>query len=407
MILNNDVAKKLKEDFPIFKNQKNLVYLDNGATTQKPNQVINAIKEFYEKYNANVARGFYKQSLVAMAQYQNARRIVAKFINAEAEEIIFTHNATDSINSVAYAIESLIPEGKDEIVITEMEHHSNLIPWQQLALRKGMKLKYIKVRDDFTLDLEDAMKKITNKTAIVSLTHVSNSLGTINPVSEIVKIAKSKGALTLVDSTQAVPHMKVDVKEIDSDFLVFSGHKMLAPTGIGVLYGKREILEKMQPFNFGGGMIKSVSLDSSEWAEIPEKFEAGTPNIASVIALAKAITYIDKIGVDNIHRWESELMKYLIESLKKVGDIIFYNAGLKNSSGILSFNIKGIHAHDVASMLDNYGIAVRAGHHCCMPLMKRFEIPGTVRASFYFYNTYEDIDKLVEAVKKTKEKFGK
>ncbi len=407
MILNNDVAKKLKEDFPIFKNQKNLVYLDNGATTQKPNQVIKTISGFYEKYNANVARGFYKQAEVAMEQYQNARKVVANFINALPEEIIFTHNATDSINSIAYAIESVIPKGKDEIVITEMEHHSNLIPWQQLALRKNMKLKYIKVRDDFTLDLEDAMQKITKKTAIVSLTHISNSLGTINPVSEIVKIAKSRGALTLVDATQSVPHMKVDVKEIDSDFLIFSGHKMLAPTGVGVIYGKKELLEKMQPFNFGGGMIKSVSQDSSQWAEIPEKFEAGTPNIAGVIALAEAISYIDKIGVDNIHRWESELMKYLIENLKKVGDIIFYNAGLKNSSGILSFNIKGIHAHDTAEILDSYNIAVRAGHHCTMPLMKRFEIPGTVRASFYFYNTYEDIDRLVSAVKKTKEKFGK
>ncbi|MBI2043260.1 cysteine desulfurase [Candidatus Pacearchaeota archaeon] len=407
MIINNDVAKKLKKDFPIFKNNPKLIYLDNGATTQKPNRVINTIKEFYEKYNANVARGFYKQSQIAMEQYQNARRIVAKFINAEAEEIIFTHNATDSINSVAYAIESIIPEGRDEIVLTEMEHHSNLIPWQQLAFRSGFKLKFIKIKDDFTLDLQDAQEKITKKTAIVSLTHVSNSLGTINPVEEIVKIAKSLGVLTLIDATQSVPHMKVDVGKIGSDFLVFSGHKMLGPTGVGVLYGKRELLEKMQPFNFGGGMIKSVSKESSEFADLPEKFEAGTPNIAGAVALAEAITYIDKIGVDNIHRWESELMKYLIESLKKVGDIVLYNVGLKNTSGILSFNIKGIHAHDVASILDSYDVAVRAGHHCCMPLMKRLGIPGTVRASFYFYNTYEDIDKFVEAVKKTKEKFGR
>ena len=407
MKLNNEVANKLRNDFPIFKNQKNFVYLDNGATTQKPNQVINTIKEFYEKYNANVARGFYKQAEMAMEQYQNARKIVAKFINALPEEIIFTHNATDSINSIAYAIESLIPKGKDEIVLTEMEHHSNLIPWQQLALRKNMKLKFIKIRDDFTLDLQDAMEKITKKTAIVSLTHVSNSLGTINPVEEIVKIAKSRGSLTLVDATQSVPHMKVDVREIATDFLVFSGHKMLAPTGVGVLYGKREILARLPPFNFGGGMIKSVSQESAEWADIPEKFEAGTPNIAGAVALAQAIIYLDKIGVDNIHRWESELMKYLIESLKKVGDIILYNAGLKNSTGILSFNIKGIHPHDVASMLDNYGVAVRAGHHCCMPLMKRLGISGTVRASLYFYNTYEDIDKFILALEKIKEKLGK
>ena len=407
MKLNNQTAKKLKQDFPIFKNNPKLIYLDNGATTQKPRQVINAIKEFYEKYNANVARGFYKQAERAMEQYQNARKIVAGFINAHPEEIIFTNNTTDSINSLAYAIESMIPEGKNEIVLTEMEHHSNLIPWQQLALRKNMQLKFIKIRDNFTLDLEDAMQKITKKTAIVSLTHVSNSLGTINPVEEIVKIAKSRGSLTLVDATQSVPHMKVDVKEMDSDFLVFSGHKMLAPTGGGVLYGKKEILARLPPFNFGGGMIKSVSKESAEWADIPEKFEAGTPNIASAVALAQAITYLDKIGIDNIHRWESELMKYLIESLKKVGDIVLYSAGLKNSSGILSFNIKGIHPHDVASILDSYDIAVRAGHHCCMPLMKRLGISGTVRASLYFYNTYEDIDKFISAVEKTKEKFGK
>jgi len=407
MILNNDAAKKLKNDFPIFKNQKDLIYLDNGATTQKPKSVIDKISYFYENSNANVFRGIYKNSLVATEAYEKAREIIAKFINADTEEIIFTNNSTDSINSLSYAIDALIPEEKDEIVLTEMEHHSNLIPWQQLAMRKNMKLKFIKLKSDFTLDLDDALEKITEKTAIVSVTHISNALGTINPVSEIAKIAKKNSAIFVVDATQSVPHIKVDVKEIDCDFLAFSGHKMLAPTGIGVLYGKKNLLEKISPFRFGGGMIKSVSQKTAEWAEIPQKFEAGTSNIAGAISLGESVNYLNKIGMKNVESWEQKLVKYLIEKLKKINGVEIYNPGMGKTSGILSFNISGIHAHDVASLMDDFGIAVRAGHHCCMPLMKSLGLQGTVRVSFYFYNTFEDIDKLIEAIKKIMEKFGK
>ncbi len=417
MDFNNETAKKLKADFPIFSNHKDLVYLDNGATTQKPRQVIEKIKEFYENYNANASRGVYSISEKATEQYAKARETIANFINADSDEIILTKNTTDSLNSLAYAIDSIIPKGKDEIVLTEMEHHSNLIPWQQLAKRKSeiftfpggkrknMKLKFIKIKSDFTLDIEDAKEKITSKTAIVSLTHVSNALGTINPIKEIIILAKEKNALSVIDATQSVPHMTVNVKDLGCDFLVFSGHKMLGPTGIGILYGKKGLLENLSPFDFGGGMIKSVSLDSAEWAEIPEKFEAGTVNIADAVALAEAIRYLEKIGMKNIEHWEKELMKYSLEKLRKLDYVEIYNPGLEKTSGILSFNIKGVHPHDAASMFDEYGIAIRAGHHCCMPLMKKLGISGTIRASFYLYNTFEDVDKLVEAIKKIKEKF--
>ena len=416
-MIDNETAKNLKLDFPIFKNNPKLIYLDNGATTQKPKQVIEKIKEFYENFNANASRGLYGISEKTTTLYSNARKIVADFIGAKSEEIIFTKNTTDSLNSLAYVIENLIPNGKDEIVITEMEHHSNLIPWQQLAKRKSeismfpdgkrknWKLKFIKIKDDFSLDMEDAKEKINSKTAIVAFTHVSNALGTINLAKELVKLARENNALSVVDATQSVPHIKVDVKDLDCDFLVFSGHKMLGPTGIGVLYGKKNLLEKMPPFSFGGGMIKNVSFENSEFADLPEKFESGTQNIADVLGLAEAIKYLEKIGMDNIEKWEHELRNYLLIELDKIKGVEIYNP--KKSSGIVSMNIKGIHPHDIASMLDEDGIAVRAGHHCCMPLMKKLGLNGTIRVSFYIYNTFEDIDKFVEAVKKIKEKFGK
>jgi|TARA_Y100000034_G_scaffold55831_1_gene68376 cysteine desulfurase/selenocysteine lyase len=395
-----------KEDFPIFQNHKDLVYLDNASTTQKPKQVINAIKEFYETSNANIHRGIYKLSQKATEKYNDSRKIIAKFINASQKEIIFTKSTTEGINLLAYIIDSIIPKEKDEIVLTEMEHHSNLVPWQELAKRKNMKLKFIKVRDDFTLDMEDAKRKITNKTAILSVVHISNSLGTINPVKELIKIGKEKEAITIIDAAQSVPHMKVDVKNIDCDFLVFSGHKILGPLGIGVLYGKEHLLEKLQPFNFGGGMIKRVSLENAEWDSIPEKFEAGTQNIAGAVELAEAIKYIEEIGIENIEKKEKELMKYALEKIKDIKDIKIYNPGIENSAGILSFNLKNIHPHDIASLLDDYEIAIRAGHHCTMPLMKKLGISGTARASFYFYNTFEDIDKFVKALNKINEKFN-
>ncbi len=403
-IMDNESAKKLKEDFPIFKNNPKLVYLDNGATTQKPRQVIEAIKEFYENFNANASRGLYGISEKSTEKYANARKIVADFIGAKSEEIILTKNTTDSLNSLAYVIENLIPKEKDEIVLTEMEHHSNLIPWQQLAKRKNWKLRFIKIKNDFSLDIGDAEEKINDKTAIVAFTHVSNALGTINPVKELVKLARENNALSVVDATQSVPHMKVDVKDLNCDFLVFSGHKMLGPTGIGVLYGKKELLEKMPPFSFGGGMIKNVSYENSEFADLPEKFESGTQNIADALALAEAVKYLEEIGIANVEKWEKELRNYLLQGLEKIDGIEIYNQ--KNSSGIVSMNLNGIHPHDVASMLDDYGIAVRAGHHCCMPLMKKLGINGTIRVSFYIYNTHEDIDQFVDAIKKIKEKFG-
>tara|TARA_Y100000296_G_scaffold74291_1_gene92641 strand:+ start:326 stop:1552 length:1227 start_codon:yes stop_codon:yes gene_type:complete len=404
-MINNQTSKKLKKDFPIFKNNKNLIYLDNASTTQKPKQVINAIKEFYENSNANIHRGVYKLSQKATEKYENSKKTVAKFINSSPEEIIFTKSATEGINLLSYTLNSIIPKQKNEIVITEMEHHSNLIPWQQLAKRKKMKLKFIKVKDDFTLDMKDIKRKITNKTAILSIAHVSNSLGTINPVKELIKIAKKKNILTIIDAAQSVPHMKVDIKNLDCDFLVFSGHKMLGPLGIGVLYGKKHLLEKLEPFNFGGDMIKKVSLENAEWNSIPEKFEAGTQNIAGAIGLAEAIKYLQKIKIKNIEKREKELMKYALKKIKKINGIIIYNSE-KNTAGILSFNLKNIHSHDIASLLDDYEIAIRAGHHCTMPLMKKLGTSGTARISFYFYNTKEDIDKFVNALNKINKKFN-
>ncbi len=375
--------------------------MDNAATTQKPKQVLDAITKFYKSSNANIHRGVYSLSEEATELYENSRRIVAKFVNAKKEEIIFTKNTTDSINMLSYILDSIISKGKNEIVLTEMEHHSNLIPWQQLAKRKGWKLKFIKLNDDFTLDLEDAKSLISNKTAIVSVSHVSNSLGTVNPVEGIVKLSRKKGAISIIDAAQSAGHMKIDVKKLDCDFLAFSGHKMLAPFGIGVLYGKKNLLDKINPFEFGGGMIKKVSLNFAEFAETPQKFEAGTPNVAGAIALAKSIKYLENIGMNNIENWEKELTKYAVKKLNKVE--VYCNKD--NYSGIISINVNGIHPHDVASILNDFGVCVRAGHHCNMPLMKKLGISGTIRVSFYFYNTFEDIDKLIEGIKKVKEKF--
>ncbi|MFH1325382.1 MAG: SufS family cysteine desulfurase [archaeon] len=404
MQLNNKTAKQLKKDFPIFKNNRNLVYLDNSATTQKPKQVIEKIKEFYEKYNANVHRGVYKLSEKADEKYSEARKVVAEFVNASPEEIIFTKSSTDSLNLLSYTISSILSKGKDEILLTEMEHHSNLIPWQQLAKRKNMKLKFVKMKSDFTLDLEDAKRKITDKTAVFSFAHVSNVLGIVNPVEKLVKLAREKNIITIIDAAQSVPRMKTDIKKLDCDFLVFSGHKMLAPFGIGVLYGKKSLLEKLSPFQFGGGMIKNVSYETSDFADIPEKFEAGTQNIAGAIALAEAINYMDKKGINEIEKWEKTLTEYALKKLNEISGIEIYGRGF----GVISFTLNSIHPHDIATLLDSYGIAVRGGHHCAMPLMKTLKLDkGTVRISFYLYNTFEDIDKLIVALKKITERFGK
>ena len=406
MKIDNETAKKLKADFPIFKNKPNLVYLDNAATSQRPKQVINSVVNFYEKENANVGRGVYDLATGAMEKYNDARKIVAKFIGANPNEIIFTRNATDSINLLAHTISSIMPKNKNEILLTEMEHHSNLIPWQELAKRNKLKLKFVKIKKDFTLDLEDLKNKLSNKTAVLSLTMVSNVLGTINPVTEIVKLAKQKGVITVIDAAQAVQHMKVDVKKIGCDFLVFSSHKILGPMGLGVLYGRKELLEKLQPRDFGGGMIKKVGWDSTDFADVPEKFEAGTQNVAGAVGLAEAIRYIQKIGLNNIVDWERELVSYALDKLKSVKDIKIYSPGINKISSIISFNIQGIHPHDVAELLNRAGIAIRAGHQCAMPLMDVLGVKGGVcRSSFSFYNTFEDVDTLVSELKNIVNKF--
>ena len=398
-----------KKDFPIFKNNPELVYLDNASTTQKPKQVINSVKEFYETSNANIHRGIYDLSVKATKKYENARKEVAKFINANHKEIIFTSGTTESINFLSYTVDSIIKKEKNEILLTEMEHHSNLVPWQQLAKRKGMKLRFIKVKRNFTLDMEDAKNKITDKTAIISLAHVSNTLGTINPVKEIIGIAKkkSKDIITIVDAAQGVGHMKINVRSMGCDFLAFSGHKIYGPFGVGVLYGKKELLARILPFQFGGDMIKSVSFENAEWNAIPERFEAGTQNVAGAGAFGEAIKYIEKIGIEKINNYEEQITMYALDKLSNVKGMELYSPPYKISS-IISFNLKGIPSHDVASLLDDYKICIRAGHHCTMPLMKTLKIKqnGTARASFSFYNTKEDVDKLAEALNKINKRFN-
>ncbi len=407
MIINNKTAKKIRQDFPIFKNNKGLIYLDNAATSQKPRQVIKAVTDFYEKDNANTGRGLYTLSEKAIEDYDNARKTVAEFVNAFPNEIIFTKNTTESLNLLSYSLSSIIPNEKDEIVLTEMEHHSNLIPWQQLAKRNKMKLKIIRIKEDFTLDMEDAEQKITNKTAILSFTHVSNVTGTINNVKELINLGKEKGAITIIDAAQATSSIKIDVKHLECDFLAFSSHKIFGPTGIGVLYGKEEFLEKMPPFTFGGGMIKKVELGSAEWADIPEKFEAGTQNIAGAVGLGEAIRYLGKIGLENIAEWEMQLTNYALEKLKEVPQIKIYSPVANKNAGIISFGLGKIHPHDVSALLNEKGIAIRAGHCCAMPLMKKLGLPqGVSRISFSVFNTFEEIDKLVNVLKEIEAKLG-
>ena len=400
----NEIIK----DFPLLQNRK-ISYLDSGATTQKPVQVIETVDNFYENNNANPHRGAYSLSIEATEEYENTRTKIAKFINAKhREEIIFSKNATESLNLIAYSYGLDNLKKDDEIVISIMEHHSNLVPWQKVAKTTGAKLNYMYINDEFELSDEEIESKITDKTKIVGITHVSNVLGTINNVEKIIKYAHKKGAIVVVDASQSIPHMKIDVQKMEADFLVFSGHKMLAPLGIGVLYGKREILNKMNPFLMGGDMIEYVYEQDTTFAPLPNKFEAGTQNVEGVIGLGSAIDYIEKIGYDSISKIENDVVSYAREKLKELDFITLYMTPNKeNHQGVISFNINGVHPHDVASILDSNGVCVRSGNHCAQPLMRFLGIDSTCRASFYFYNTIEDVDKLVEALKKAYEMFRK
>lgn len=400
--------QEIKKDFPILE-KRDISYLDSGATTQKPNQVIDEIEKYYKNYNANPHRGAYSLSIEATEEYENTRTKIAKFINAKnREEIIFTKNATESLNLIAYSygLENLKKD--DEIVISIMEHHSNLVPWQNVAKTTGAKLNYMYINNEFELSDEEIESKITDKTKIVGITHVSNVLGTVNNVEKIIKCAHKKGAIVIVDGSQSIPHMKIDVQKMNSDFFVFSGHKMLAPLGIGVLYGKKEILNKMKPFLMGGDMIEYVYEQDTTFAPLPNKFEAGTQNVEGVIGLGAAIDYIEKIGYDNINKLETEIVDYARQELNKLDFITLYmTPNKKNHQGVISFNIKGVHPHDVASILDGNGVCVRSGNHCAQPLMRYLGIDSTCRASFYIYNTKEDVDRLVDALKKAYGMFEK
>ena len=398
----------IRDDFPILKN-RNIAYLDSGATTQKPKQVIKAIEDFYENYNANVHRGAYSLSTEASAIYEDTRTKIANFINAKhREEIIFSKNATESLNLIAYSYGLDKLKKDDEIVISIMEHHSNLVPCQKVAKQTDAKLNYMYINDEFEISDEEIENKITDKTKIVGITHVSNVLGTINNIKKIIKYAHKKGAIVIVDASQSIPHMKIDVQDLDCDFLVFSGHKMLAPLGIGVLYGKREILNDMTPFLMGGDMIEYVYEQNTTFAPLPNKFEAGTQNIEGVIGLGSAIDYINNFGYDNIQKIENDLLSYAREELSKLDFLTLYlTPNKENHSSVISFNINGVHPHDVASILDSEGVCVRSGNHCAQPLLRFLGIDSTCRASFYFYNTKEDVDRLVKALNKAYDMFKK
>ena len=397
-----------KKDFPIFDN-KNITYLDSGATTQKPKYVIDKIEEFYKNTNANPHRGAYGLSIEATEIYENTRKKIADFIGAKyAEEIIFSKNASESLNLLAYSYGLSNLKENDDVVISIMEHHSNLVPWQFVTKKTKSNLKYMYINKNFELSKEEIEEKITNKTKIVSITHISNVLGTINNVKEIIKYAHKKGAIVIVDASQSIPHMKIDVQDLDADFLVFSGHKMFAPLGIGVLYGKKELLNIMNPFLMGGDMIEYVYEQETTYASLPNKFEAGTQNVEGVIGLGAAIDYIQNIGYEKISNIEANLCKRAREELKKLDFVDLYmTPNEKNHSAVISFNIKGVHPHDVSSILDSCGVCIRSGNHCAQPLLRFMGIDSTCRVSFSIYNTEEDIDKLVFSLKKAYNMFEK
>ena len=408
----------VRKDFPIFertiRDGKRLVYLDSGATSQKPWAVINAESDFYSKHNAAVHRGAHQLAEEATDAYEGARAIVAEFLGAQDNEIIFTKSATESINAVAYAMGNAEPGNRfaltasDSIVVTEMEHHANLIPWQQLAKRTGAQLKWFKVNQDSRLDLSNIDQVITANTKVVALTHQSNVLGTINPLDAIVKRAHEVGAVVVLDACQSVPHMRVNVVELDVDFLAFSGHKSVGPTGVGILWGKSELLSELPPFLTGGSMVTSVTMESATWAEAPQKFEAGVPNMAQAVGLGAALKYLSNIGMDAIAEHERSLTGYALDKLLQIPGLRIVGPQDNVDRGAaLSFTIKDIHPHDVGQYVDSQGIAVRTGHHCAWPLTKIMNVPATTRASFYLYNDEQDVDALVEALLGAQKYFGK
>ncbi len=399
---------EIREDFPIFKN-KDIAYLDSGATTQKPIQVIKKIEDFYENSNANPHRGAYSLSIEATQIYDEARAKVAKFINAETpEQIVFTRNATESLNLIAYSYGMNNIKKDDTVLISIMEHHSNLVPWQNVTKKNEAKLEYMYINDEGIIPQEEIENKIVKGVKIVGITQVSNVLGTINPVKDIIKKAHEVGAIVIVDASQSVPHMKVDVQDLDADFLVFSGHKMLSPLGIGVLYGKKDLLENMHPFLFGGDMIEYVYEQDTTFAPVPTKFEAGTQNVEGAVGLSSAIDYLNNVGMDNVENIEKDLLKYAMEELSKLDFITVYGPkNIEKRAGVISFNVNGVHPHDVASILDSQGVCIRSGNHCAQPLLRYMKLDSTCRASLYIYNTKEDIDRLVKALIKTRDMFAK
>jgi len=395
---------ELRNDFPIFRkkiNGKELVYLDNASTTQQPNSVIESITDFYTNYNSNIHRAVYQLAEEATALYEQSREKIANFINVRPEEIIFTRNTTESINLIAHSWARTNLKKDDGIAISELEHHSNIVPWQILSQEIGTRLEYVGIDDNGFLDLEYLVDLISSKKVkLVSLSHMSNVLGTIVPIERIIKIAHENNIPVLVDGAQSVPHMPVDVKKMDCDFLVFSAHKMLGPTGVGVLYAKKEFLEKMRPFMGGGDMIKEVFKFYTNYNEVPYKFEAGTPNIADVVGFGAAIDYLEKIGMEHVRKHEIDLTEYALKSILSMKYVTVYGPRDPNyRGGVISFNIADIHPHDLATIMNDHGIAIRSGHHCAQVLMQRLDVPATSRASFYIYNTKEEIDKFVNAIK--------
>ncbi len=402
---------KIREDFPILKrkiNNKGLAFLDSASTSQKPSQVIDAIKNYYEQHNANPHRSIYTLCDEATQIYEGSRKNVGRFVGSRSEdEIVFVRNTNEAINLLAYSYGMEKLKEGDEVVLTIMEHHANIVPWQMLQ-KKGVKLKFVDVKGDGTLDMNQLNEMVTKNTKIVSVTHKSNVLGTVNPVKEIGKIAHDNGSIFVVDGAQSVPHMSIDVKDIDCDFLAFSGHKMLGPMNIGVLYGKKDLLEGMEPFMRGSDMIKEVQLTESTWNDVPMKFESGTPNVEGAVGLSAAIDYLKRIGLDDIHDHEQKITEYAIDKLNEVRGLKFLcpgNAKLRN--GVISFNISGIHSHDVAYILDEFAVAIRSGHMCAQPLMRKLGVQSVARASFYLYNKKDEIDTFVEGLERVNQVFKK